>query len=143
MECMERPLQMRRPGDEKLLRHALDFLKPLLAALQMQLVCVGVPARAGVEMDLDPRNFLFRPLHDVVGIVRIEHGVIDQRHGLALFHDDVENVRIHHQVGIAHGRAPELVGLAGELARLTAIVSASTAAASNTSSTISQPIRFN
>ena len=121
VEGMERPLQMRRPGDEELLRHALDFLKPLLAALQMQLVSVGVPARARVKGDLDPRHFLFGLFHDVVWIVRIEHGVVDQRHGLAFFHDDVEDVRIHHQVGIAHGRAPELVGVAGELAGLAAI----------------------
>ena len=49
VEGMERPLQVCRPGDEGLLRHAMDFLKPLLAALQMQLVCVGVPAGARVE----------------------------------------------------------------------------------------------
>ena len=105
VKCMIRPLQMRRPGQQKLLRR-IDVAVPMLAAVQMGLVGVAVPAGTGVGRHLDGGELRFALLHRRFAVVRIDQHVVVGRHVLALLRDHIVDVRIHFVVGIVHGLAP-------------------------------------
>ena len=86
----------------------IDVAKPVLRADEMGLVCVAVPAGAGVGRDLDPRKLGLALLDRLLLVVGIDENVEIGREVLALERQHVVDVRIHLEVGIGDRFLPQL-----------------------------------
>ena len=110
VEGVIRPLQMRRAGEQQLLRRP-DVAEPVLAAVEVRLVGVAVPAGAGISRHLDVGEFRLALFHRGFGVVRIDQHIVVRRHVLAFLRDQIVDVRIHLVVGIVHGLLPHRLAL--------------------------------
>ena len=117
VQRMERPLQMRRPGECQFLRRT-QTLEIVLRAVEMRFVGVSVPACAGIARHLDLFERLLGRLDRRLLIVRVDQQIEIRRHVLALLGQHVEDMRIHPVIGILHGLAPERFAFARQFARL-------------------------
>ena len=104
------PLDMRRPGEQQLLRR-LDVAVPVLAAVEMGLVGVAVPAGPGIGRHLDIGELRLALFHRRFGVERVDQHIVIRRHVLAFLRDQIVDVRIHLVVGIIHRLAPHLFAL--------------------------------
>jgi hypothetical protein len=83
MILMEGPLEMRRPGEQQLLRR-LDVLEVVLRAEPVELVGVGIGSRPGIEGNLDLAEDLLGPLHGAVEFPRMRHHQVHDERPLPL-----------------------------------------------------------
>ena len=97
---MERPLEVRRSGEEQLLRR-IDVLEVVLRAEPMELVGVGIGSRARIERNLDLLEGLLGPLDGAVEFPGVRHHQIHDEGALPLLGEDVVEVDVLLEVRIA------------------------------------------
>ena len=97
---------MRRPCEQQLLR-CFDVLEVVLCAEPVELVGVGVSSRARVERNFDlPENCL-GPRYGTVEFPRMRHHQVHDERPLTLLGQDVVEIDVLFEIGIAHGLAPK------------------------------------
>src|SRR5262249_4676471 len=94
-------------GEKELLVRRLEVAKPVLRAVEMGLVGVAVPARAGISGDVNLGELGLAFLDRRLLVVRIDENVEIGREVLAFERQHVVDVRIHLEVGIGDRLLPE------------------------------------
>ena len=97
---------MGRAGEEKFLVRRLDVAKPILRAVEVGLVGVAVPARAGIGGDGHLGELGLAFLDRRLLVVGIDENVEIGREVLAFERQHVVDVRIHLEVGIGDRLLP-------------------------------------
>src|SRR5207247_7936799 len=100
---------MGRAGKEQRLVRSLEVAKPVLRPVEMRLIRVAVPARAGVGRHVYVREFRFALFDRLSLVVRIDENVEKYWKVLALERKNVVDVRIHHVILIGDGLLPLLL----------------------------------
>ena len=106
MQGMERPLEMSGTGEHQFLRRR-NLFEIVLRPVEVGLVGIGVPARAGVGGHFDLREQFSASWTTVSLSYGIDKQIEIGWHMLALLGQHVVDMRIHLIVGIGHGLAPD------------------------------------
>src|SRR5262245_17963043 len=108
MERLDRPVEMGGAGEQELLVRRLDVAKPILRAVEMGLVGVAVPARAGIGGDVDLGELGLAFLDRRLLVVGIDENVEIGREVLAFESQHVGDVRILLEFGMGDRLLPQL-----------------------------------
>ena len=101
---------------------SLEVAKPVLRPVEMRLIRVAVPARAGVGRHVYVREFRFALFDRLSLVVRIDENVEKDRKVLALERQHVVDVRIHLVIGIGDRLLPQLFPFGRQRLRLSFVL---------------------
>ena len=105
MQGMKGPLQMGGTGQRQALWPGQVGV-PVLRAIEMGLVGIGVPTRARMHGNVDERELRLALAHDLFAIIGVEQQIKVGGHVLALLREHVEHMGIDPVIRILHRRAP-------------------------------------